>query len=480
MKNKVLVDILKEIAFFLELDGQNIFKAKSFEKAGKAINDLTDPVDDLVSFGEIDKIKGIGKGILQVIEEALAEDIPEVLKKFREKYPQTLYQLLKIPGIGINKIKTLYFDNQIDSIETLLAAISKNTLTSIPGFSEKLQERIQNGIKYIKDCSHFHLYDDALDEAYELFEMFSECSVETTLSGDLRRNSELVGSIDLIVIPSNILKVKKLLKEKFTPVVKMVDGKKQMTFATRNNFNVKIHITNELSFPYLLLKTTGSDLHYKQLLKLAEKKGFRLDEFGMYDGDKIIKAETEEDIYSNLGIPQFIQPELREGWGEIDYALKNNLPELVCERDIKGIFHIHSNFSDGAHSLEQLAEKAIQHRFEYIGISDHSKSAHYAGGLTEKNVIEQRNEIKRLNQKYGDKLKIFFGIESDILDDGNLDYDNSILDLFDFVIASIHSNFTMTEAEMTERIITAASNPYTTFLGHPTGRLLTQRPGYKV
>lgn len=480
MKNKILSDILKEIAFFLELDGQNIFKAKSFEKAGKAIKDLTDSVDDLIGTGEINKVKGIGKGIIQVIEEALTEEIPEILKKYRQKYPQSLYQLLKIPGLGLKKIKKLYFDYQIDSIETMLEAINKNTLSQIPGFGEKLQERIMNGIKYIKDCTHFHLFDDALDEAYELFEMFSECSRETTLSGDLRRNSELVGSIDLIVIPSNILKVKKLLKEKFTPVVKMIGGKKQMTFVTKNQFNVKIHITNELSFPYLLLKTTGSDSHYEQLLELAEQKGFKLDEFGMSDGDKAIKAESEEDIYRNLGIPQFIPPELREGWGEIEYALKNNLPELIEERDIKGIFHIHSNFSDGAHSLEQLAEKAIQHGFEYIGISDHSKSAHYAGGLTEERVIEQRNEIKHLNQKYEKKLKIFFGIESDIRDDGSLDYDNDILSLFDFIIASIHSNFTMTETEMTERIIKAASNPYTTFLGHPTGRLLTQRPGYKV
>jgi len=258
----------------------------------------------------------------------------------------------------------------------------------------------------------------------------------------------------------------------------LVTGETKTSVRMKSGIEADLRVVTRQEFPYALVYFTGSKEHNVRLRGIAKKKGWKLNEYGIFDGDNLVTCKSEEEIYRALGLP-YIPPELREDSGEIEAAEQDKLPSLIQHEDIRGIFHVHTDFSDGVDSLERMVEAAQKFGFSYLGVSDHSKTAYYAGGLKHDAILKQWEVIDTLNKK-NSTFRIFKGIESDILSGGSLDYDDSILEGFDFVIASVHSGFTMKKDDMEERILKAMKNPYTTILGHPTGRLLLSRDGYQV
>ena len=346
----------------------------------------------------------------------------------------------------------------IDTIDELEAAAKQDRLKSVKGLGSALQRKILAGLEARQSSRggrHIHRAADLLSTARANLENSSLGLKAITVAGDLRRGCELVCELALVA-------------------EKEVSETSQLRFG-----ELTVHVANQDRLGAALLFATGSESHLDQLQAVAKKKGLSLDMNGLRQNGKVVAARTEKEIYDALGL-QFIEPELREGRGEIALARKKCLPQLVTYEDICGILHAHTNASDGVNTLKQMAEAARKRGFSYFGVADHSKSAHYAGGLTVEQIAAQHEAIEELNARYGDGFRIFKGIESDILADGSLDYPDEILSRFDFVVASVHGQFRMDRASQTERILRAVANPHTTILGHMTGRQLLRRPGYDV
>jgi DNA polymerase (family 10) len=364
----------------------------------------------------------------------------------------------------------------IKNIRELEYACRENRLRQIKGFGEKMQEKILEGMDLIKQYSGRKLWAEVENLAYDakvkLESIYNIDNVE--IAGSFRRKLETVKDLDIVVSSDESDISDKIIQSNYFKDFKEKGDKKISLLV--NNFPVDIRICKKEDFFTTLHHFTGSKFHNEKLRGIAKDKGYKLNEYGLFFGDEKVLIRSEEDIYKNLSLP-YIIPEMREGLFEFERTIDEN--ELIELSDIKGVFHIHTNYSDGVNSIEEIVKKSIELGLNFIGISDHSKGAYYAGGLTEEKLVLQKKEIKEVHNKY-DNIKIFHGVESEIRSDGTLDYDDKTLDMLDFVIASVHSNFNMSEEEMTERIIRAIKNPHTTMLGHMTSRLLLARDSYKL
>ncbi|HOJ42523.1 MAG TPA: DNA polymerase/3'-5' exonuclease PolX [Syntrophorhabdaceae bacterium] len=479
MQEKTISDILNEIGALLEIKGENPFKSKAYYNAARIISAVED-LHAIVKNKELKKIKGIGDAIASKIEEYISTGSIEYLENLKKEIPPSLLELLEVPNLGPKKIKVLYDTLGITNLGELEYACRENRLITLPNFGEKTQEKILKGIEFLKRHKGEYLLGDVYAQAQSIKERLLKFIKEEDIEicGSIRRKKEVVKDIDILVTheaPDSITKFFITLPE-IEEV--LLTGETKTSCRMKSGVEVDLRIVEKISFPYAIMYFTGSKEHNVRLRSIAKSKNWRLNEYGLFEGENLIKCDSEKEIYHVLGL-QFIPPELREDMGEIEAALKKEIPQLIDLQDIKGIFHIHSDFSDGIDTIEKLCIKAKKMGMSYIGISDHSKSAYYAGGLKTDDVLKQWALIDSLNKKEQD-FYIFKGIESDILVDGSLDYDESILKGFDFVIASIHSNFNMKKEEMEKRLIKAIENPYTTMLGHPTGRLLLSRDGYDV
>ncbi len=478
--NKGVSTVLEEVALYLELKGENPFKVKAYSHAARTIEILEEDLGVMIREGRLKELKGIGEGLAQHITELVTTGRLQLHEDLRNSIPPGHLEMLKIPGLGPKKIKVVHDRLNIRTVGELEYACLENRLVDLQGFGQKSQEKILQGIQQIKRYQGQYLYGQVIEPARKILtKILSHPKVlRGSLAGSLRRRMEVVRNINLVLSthhPQEVLGAFSSLPE--VEVVQSNDKVGSRTLLL-SGVEVDLQIASDQTFSYSLFSFTGSLAHWTSMVERAKGMALKLTEEGLYRNGRSIFCKEEEGIFNALGL-DFIPPELRENQGEIEASEIHRLPRLIEEHDIKGIFHVHSFDSDGKNSIRRLAQASKEMGFSYMGLSDHSQSARCAGGLSPERLQEQWKEIDQVNQEM-EGFAIFRGIESDILPDGSLDYEGSVLEKFDFVIASVHSHFNMSREEMTQRVIKALRNPYTTILAHPTGRLLLAREPYAI
>jgi len=480
MKAHEVGTILSDIAALLELKGDNPFKIRAYEQGARIVEGLGDQLEPLVREGRLHEHKGIGAALSEKITELVRTGRLAYHDELRREFPPAIFDLLKIPGLGPKKVRRLYQTLGVRSLGELEYACVENRLLTLDGFGEKSQANILEGIQLLKRHQGRFLFSDALEAAEALLAALqaSPDVSRTSLAGSLRRRMETVKDIDLLVSSDSPAAV----MERFVALPGVAEviahGGTKSSVRLGSGLQADLRVVSDREFPYALHHFTGSKEHNTILRGLAKSRGLKMNEYGLFRGDELIPCSTEAEIFAALGLDD-IPPELRENLGEIEAAQARRLPDLIAERDIQGVFHAHTTESDGRHSLEAMVSAAAALGYRYLGISDHSRSARYANGLSIERVRAQHRAIDALQQRHPE-IVLFKGIESDILADGSLDYPDDVLDGFDFVIASVHSRFGMTEEEMTARVVKAISHPAVTILGHPTGQLLLSRDSYPL
>ncbi|RXF71086.1 helix-hairpin-helix domain-containing protein [Arcticibacter tournemirensis] len=465
MENKTIARTLRLLSQLMEIHNENPFKVKSFSSAAYTVDKLPYPLSKK-TLAEIEKISGIGKSTSAKVWELLQTGKLQELEDFRNRTPEGIIEIMSIKGLGPKKILVIWKDLEIENLGELLYACNENRLIEAKGFGLKTQEEIKKAIEFKMASSGRFLYAHVQELAEQVLAGLKQVfpSQQMSFTGPYRRKCEIIDSIGILIaapLSDNVY-------ERINAISELaVTEKTENTLTAVSPAGMTLHISfcKEDDFVKELLIQTGSSDHIEELTR-------RLN-------NSIPPAATETEIYSKAGLP-FIEPELREGHAEFSMAEAGKLPQLLEHGHLNGVLHCHSTWSDGVNTLREMAEHCRDElSLQYLGISDHSKTAFYAKGLSEERVLAQHDEIAQLNQELA-PFKIFKGIESDILFDGSLDYSPEILATFDFVVASIHSVFRMSEEKATSRLIKAIENPYTTILGHPTGRLLLARNGYPV
>jgi DNA polymerase (family X) len=452
--------LLREFGQRSALRGGNPFRAKAYGRAADNLLALSLPLDQIIAQDRLREIPGIGDAIADIIKKLHATGAHPALAKMRREIPAGVLEMPTIPGLRADKVIKLYQELGLTLLEELEEAAREGKLQKVKGLGASLQTKILRGRELRREARgrrHMHKTDELLRSAEKHLKEARPEIIRLTRAGDFRRGSELAGDLSLVA-----------------EVGKLPGGPKAITAGGQ----LTAHLTDAPHYGVTLLLATGSDAHVTGLRAVAGERNMILDEKGLRRGRKVVAAATEEAIYKALGI-RIVPPELREGRDEIARALAGALPELVMDSDIAGILHAHTDRSDGIDTLETMAEATHSRGYQYFGVCDHSKSTHYAGGLSVEEIAEQQAEADALNRKYGSAFRIFKGIESDILPDGSLDYPDDVLASFDFIVASVHGQFKMDGAAQAERIIRAVSNPYTIILGHMTGRQLLRR-GYDI
>jgi DNA polymerase (family X) len=479
MDRKSIPDLLEEIGTLLEIKGENRFKTNAYYRASKELSGIEN-LDEIVKEGRLKEIKGVGEALSQKIREYYETGKMTYYEELKKEIPASLLELMQIPNLGPRKVKTLYHELGISSRGELEYACKENRLITLPGFGEKTQENILKGIEFLKKYTGQFLFGDVYPVAEGLKNRMKRALPDhpVEVCGSIRRKKEIVRDIDILVAGADYERITSEFVSAPEVEEVLLRGETKTSCRLNSGIEADLRVVSEESFPYALLYFTGNKEHNVRLRGMAKKKGWKLNEYGLYDDEKLVPCKDEEEIFKTLGL-SYIPPELREDMGEVEAAALGPIPPLVTMANIRGTFHMHTDFSDGVDSIEKMIDSARAMGFSYIGITDHSRSAYYAGGLKTKDVLRQWEAIDRLRESNPD-VYIFKGIESDIQPDGSLDYDDEILEGFDFVIASVHSGFTMKRNDMETRIIRAMENPYTTMLGHPTGRLLLSRDGYDV
>ena len=478
MKNKELADIFDKWADILEFKGDNPYHYRAYRNAARLIRDLSEDIEVLAKEGKLSELPGIGKRLQAKIEEFLKTGKIAEFEKLRAQVPDTIFALLDIPGVGPKTVKLLYDELGVRSVEDLKRAIEKGELLKLPGFGEKKVEKIKRGIELYQQSGGRILLGVALPIAERIVEELKKCpAVErVSICGSLRRMKETIGDIDILASGEDNLEIIEAFVNLPGVVEILWKGTKKATVIVEEGEQVDLRVSEPDSYGAALQYFTGSKAHNIHLRKICIKLGYKLNEYGLFKGDKKIAGRTEEEIYAALGMDT-PPPEIREDRGEIEAALEHRLPSLVGYDELKGDLHIHSNWSDGVSTIEDYVKAALKMGYTYIAITDHSKSLKVAGGLTEEELLRRNYEIDRLNEKYAGKIKILKGSEVDILPDGTLDYPDEILAQLDFVVAAIHSRF---KHDNTERLIKAMNNPYVNAIAHPTGRIIGQREPYPL
>lgn len=488
MDKKAVAEILDEMGTLFELKGENPFKCRAYHNGARVVEALTEDINELANSDRLGEVKGIGQGLADTIKELLKTGTAKNYEMLKSSLPSGLLDMVKIQGLGPKRIKILFEKLKISSIPELKEACEKHRLASLDGFGEKTEENILKGIELRTRVSDKHLYSTAKEAADEILAVISKLrEVERCeVAGSLRRKKEIIGDIDIVVSAEdkNRAKIFKTFTSLPSAESLIGEGDTKASVLLRSGINCDMRIVKDAEYPFALNYFTGSKEHNVEMRSRARKVGWSLNEyaFSRIEGQKSKKrppaCKDEEEIYDALNL-SYVPPELRENTGEFEAAEKKKIPHLLEDSDIKGTFHCHTTASDGSNTLEEMVRAAQKRGWQYLGIADHSKIAVYANGLTPERVKAQQKEIDKLNASVK-KFRVFKGTEVDILSDGALDFADKVLASFDYVVASIHSRFKMTEAEATKRIIKALKNKYVTMLGHPTGRLLLSREGYPL
>lgn len=483
MDNKQIASVLLDISRVLELKDENIFKIRAYQNAARSLEGIGDEVHDLIAQGTLKEVPGIGKAIADKIEELDRTGKLQYFEDLKSEFPSTLFELFRIPNLGPKKIRKLWEDLGITSARDLEDACQENRLLDLKGFGKKTQEKLLEGIKIAAISDGSHLLGKVLPFARQLLGYLRACKAieRVEIAGSTRRWKEVIHDLDFVASTRNPGEVSDyFVKMPFGNSIIAKGDTKTSVRIDAMNLNVDLRTVTPKEFATALHHFTGSKEHNVALRTIAKKLGFKINEYGIFKegSEKPLAVKSEEDIYSFFKM-DFIPPEMRENLGEIEAAQKHKIPKLVEGTHLKGVFHVHSVWSDGHNPLDEMIRGAMERGYGYVGISEHSKAAAYAHGLDEARLQEQGVEIDKLQKKYP-AIRILKGIEVDILPDGQLDLDDDSLSRLDFVIASVHAAFRMDEKAMTDRICRALSHPLVDILGHPTGRILQGRAGYTV
>lgn len=472
MDNSTILKQLKLQAALMELHDENSFKIRGYQNA---IFNLDKSDIDLssLSLTELEGLQGVGKGIASTIQEIIQKGISEAMQQFLDTTPEGIIELLDIKGIGPKKIKVLWKELGIESGHELKEAANSGLVANLKGFGEKTQQAIIDALEFKEANANKLHYADAEVLAEEILTCLNSLNTveRAEVTGGMRRKLEVADSIEILVGTSGFDAFEEEVNqhESFNQLLEESGPVVWRGLFKDHKIVIELMLCEPKDFVREQFLKTGNQLHIS--IPIANDRTLR-------DMAYTAKYVSEEELYGSLNLA-YVEPELREGTFEIELAKSNSLPKLVEMSDLKGILHNHSTYSDGKHSLRQMAEYCKELGYEYLGICDHSKTAFYANGLNEDRVLEQHKEIDLLNKELA-PFKIFKGIESDILNDGSLDYDDEVLASFDFIVGSVHSVLNMNKQKATQRLLTAIENPYTTILGHPTGRLLLRRAGYPI
>jgi len=488
MNKKEVAEVLEEIAVLLELQGENPFRIRAYRNAARMLLNQDESLSSLISQDKLSSLPGIGEDLAEKITLLATKGRLPFYEKLKKSIPQGLRELMQIPGLGGKRIKVLYEKLNITSLKDLKEACEKGKIACLPRFGEKTAQNILNALEHQKIYGKRLLWWEAMEIAIPLLEeLRAQKGVKRAeAAGSLRRKLETIGDLDFVVSSTSPASLIRWFSTH--PSVKQVLGKGETKVSVRlkGGMQVDLRIIPEKQFYFTLHHFTGSKEHNIALRDRALKRGWSLSEYGLISETRkksplegIRKTPTERDIFKALGL-NYIPPELRENTGEIEAAEKGKLPTLVEEKDIRGTLHNHTTASDGRNTLKEMVQAAEKLQWEYIGIADHSKSSFQANGQKAEQLLSQVEEIRKLNSSKKGRVHIFAGVECDILPNGRLDFSDDILKHLDYVVVSIHSSLQQDEKTMTERIIKAIENPYSTMVGHVTGRLLLRREPYKV
>ena len=486
MSKDDIIIIFENIARLLELKGENPFKVRAYTNAARALETLSDPLETVVAEDRLEAISGIGQATAEKISSLVREGKLAYYDELREEFPPDILNLFDIQGLGAKKIKILWDSLKIHSLTKLERACHDGTLAALPGFGDKTANNILQSIEHHrKHVGEFRLGDVATLAESLLEDLRSYPRVTlANIAGSYRRKKAIVRDLDFIVASRHPDQVMEYFSTHRLVESVLVRGATKTSVILKNGIQCDLRVVTSNEYPFALNYFTGSKEHNVRIRSRALARGWSLNEyrFSAAEGrelkEPLPEVHEESDIYRSLGLDP-IEPELREDRGEIDAAENHELPKLVEWSNLRGMFHCHTTSSDGRASLEAMVDAAAELGLEYIGIADHSKHSVQANGLDEKRLAEQGERIRELNASQKN-IHIFTGIECDILKDGTLDFSDEVLASLDYVVASVHSSFSLSEAEMTKRIIKAISNPYVTMLGHLTGRLLLTREPYRV
>ncbi len=470
--------ILAEIAFYLRLKGDNPYKSAAYERAGRALLLAPYEVDELMQGNKLTDIGGIGSATAAVIRELLSTGHSSLHDRVKGSYPASLVELGAVPGLRPKQIRRLYEEAGIRSVAELQTACRRNQLLALKGIGPKVQDRIERALGEFRRGQGYRLYASVEGEAAVVQTHLAAIRgvKNITMAGALRRKMEVINGFHFVITWADDKDAAGFLggpntNTNITDAV--MSYPREVRAVSPTGLPITIILATSTDHDYHLLQATGSDEHLEQLLK-------RFAERGLHTWEAIhcrVKGLCEPAIYRAAGLP-WIPPSLREGRGEFEFT-EPEMQRLIEPSQIQGFFHLHTNYSDGSGTVEDMVIAARDRGYRYLGISDHSQSAFYANGLKEPQIRQQWREIEAVQAKYPE-IHVFKGIEADILPDGSMDYPDELLSQFDFVIASVHSRFNLAEAEQTRRVCRALANPHVTMFGHPTGRLLLSRPGYRL
>jgi len=483
MKNFQIASIFNQIADLLEIKEDNPFKIRAYRRAAQNLESLTENLEILAQEDRLQEIPGIGKDLSEKIKEFIVKGKISSFEELKKSIPEGVMQMLEIPGVGPKTAKMLYEEVGIKTIEELEKKARAHKLSGLPGLKDKTEENIIRGIELLKKGRERMLLGMALPLAESIIKELKRLPEVKRISyaGSLRRMKETIRDMDILITSTYPEKVMDYFVK--LPQIKEVlaKGETKSSILTQEGIQVDLRVVEPESFGSCLLYFTGSKQHNIHLRTMAQKVGLKISEYGVFvekTNKNLAKNKEEEDVYKILGLP-YIPPELREDLGEIEAAAKGELPDLVELKDIKGDFHVHSNWSDGAYPLEEVAREGQRRGYEYLAITDHSQSLGIAHGLDEKRLLKQIDEIKKINQKMKN-FRLLCGTEVDILKEGRLDLDRKVLEKLDIVVASLHTGFKQSREVLTSRVIKAMETGLVTIFAHPSGRLLGQREAYEL
>ncbi|BBG65316.1 DNA polymerase X family [Hydrogenimonas sp.] len=481
LSNSEIADIFNQMADMLEIKGENPFKVRAYRNAARTVQNLGKSLEELVESGmDLTKLPGIGADLSDAIKEILKTGKFSKLEALKKELPEGLESLLSIEGLGPKRIRQLYDTFGITSLEDLAKVAQSGDIYNLKGFGPKLVEKILKGVRLAKKSGRRFRFDVARPFAEELKRYLGtfEGVIKVEVAGSYRRRKETVGDLDILVVAENWESVTErfVRYEKVKEVVSK--GPTRSTVILRNDLQVDLRSVAKESYGSALHYFTGSKAHNIKIRKMAVEKGWKINEYGVFEGKKRLGGESEEQLYSLMGM-EYIEPELREDRGEVEAALKGKLPKLIKMEDIRGDLHTHSKWTDGHASIKEMAEAAKAKGYDYIAVTDHSQHLTVAKGVDEKRLREQMELIDSLNEELKG-ITILKGIECDILEDGTMDLPDSVLKELDLVLGAVHYKFNLSKKEQTLRVIKAMKNPHFNIFAHPTGRIIGHRNAYEL
>jgi DNA polymerase (family X) len=479
MRNLEIAVIFNQIADLLEIQGANPFRIRAYRRAATSLEGLTGSIETIINQSGARSIPGIGEDLERKIVEYLETGKMEFYEQVKQEVPLGLARMVDIPSVGPKTAKLIYDHFQVQSIEDLEALCKTDKLLSVPGFKKKTVENILSGIEVHRRRRGNYLLGRVVPKAKLLCEYLQEHAERVAYAGSLRRMKEIVHDVDILAASNNPEKTMKAFLS--MPLIESVlaQGATKASVRVQDDLQIDLRVIEPQSWGAAMHYFTGSKAHNIRMRERAIKLGFKLNEYGLFDAtDKKLAGVEEEDIFQKLGLP-FIPPVLREDQGEIEAAAAGSLPRIIEVDDIRGDLHMHTDWSDGKYSTQEMIEAARSRGYKYVAITDHSKSLGVAGGLSDDDLMKHMEEIRALDAKYPD-IRVLAGTEVDIRQDGTLDYSDELLGKLDFVVASVHSGFKQDRPTLTMRVVRAMENPHVRVIGHPTGRLLGDREPYDL